>query len=460
MIEIEYKDQNILAPNFRRFLTRLQEEKDSELIRFLLNKSKDAFNDKYRSISCGNLDYGVEIEEEGDEKEKEEIKCVFTPKGKNLLTESNNTYCKKYRMEGNIGSIFKQLIEFDSSLIKCRKKVFKEFPGEIIEDIKFGFNIIDNNFLLLDPNVSYTGKISNYEFKITKFNDSQYEALVNQIKGSLSNSFKFEIVRGKDIVKYYHENSYDSTNRGGNLWGSCMRYSKTSNFIKFYAEIPECSMLILKSKNGIVGRSMLWETNFGIYMDRRYTNIDYLENSFISYAKKRQWMYKTHNNYSQTAEISAYNPLTKEYVNRNIPLVVRISNTDIQNKINEYPYCDTFSHYHFYDNILTNYNRASVKHVFTIKNTGGEKSYSNICLDSLFYNHTSLNSGNEKSNVLKTDLSNMIQDDDIHGYCSEPLVKDWEGRLRLKNLCDLIDGSYVCIYNKHSYDAFVSQKKD
>ena len=124
MIEIEYKDQNILAPNFKKFLTGLNSEKHSDLIYFLLTKNRDSFNDKYRSISCGSLDYGVEIKEEGEDDKQEDIKCVFTPKGKKLITEESGIYDRKYRMDGNIGSIIKQLIEFDSSLIKCRKKTF------------------------------------------------------------------------------------------------------------------------------------------------------------------------------------------------------------------------------------------------------------------------------------------------------------------------------------------------
>ena len=462
MIEIEYKDQDVLAPNFKQFLKSIRDNgKSSKIIDFLLNKSNDHFNDKYRSVSCGTLDYSIQFKESENDDDKEDIKCSFTPKGKKLIKDESGVYDKKYRMDGNIGSIIKQLIEYDSSLIKCNKRKIEGFDYEIIEDLKYGFCVKNNNdFLLLDPSVEKRVEVlSKYEFKITKFTDSEYEDLVNNIKGNLSNSYVFEIVKGSDIVKYYRDDTYDRINMGGTLWNSCMKSSDRSSFIEFYAKIPECSMLILKKGNYISGRALIWDTNFGVFMDRRYTSINYLENSFIQYAKDKKWMYKTHNNFEKVSEVTAYDPTTQKYSNQNIPLIVRISNPKIKTEVKKYPYCDTFGTYHYWDDLLVNYNRSSEKHIYQIKNTGGSKGLKEICLNSLFYNKTSFNSSSERSGVVKEDLSNINIDPDLYGYPATPLVKDWEGRYRLKDLCKMIDDKYVCVFNRPSFNAFMAQKE-
>lgn len=466
MKEILFKNIPVLAPNFKKLLQGFNEENSTPLISYLINTSASGFSDKYKGVSCGGLDYTdpeVEFEDESAPKAEKSILASFTPKGKNLfIDEESSYYDRKYRVEGNIGTIIKQLVEFDSTLIKCKKKEVEGIPGEVLEDLKYKFHVKDESLILLDPEAEYSGKSSNYQFKKQRFPDSMYEDLVNRIKSALSVAYSFELVSGKDIVKYYNEKYYDnSQGTRGNLHKSCMRHSQCSKFIEFYAEIPEAHMAIIKKGEKIVGRAMVWETNFGMYMDRRYTAIDFLENKFIEFAKKNKWHYKTRNSYENGDRITMYNHNTKSYDNVSyVPLVVKISNEAVKDKVEKYPYADTFQFYHMFEGLLTNYHRASPMDIWIIRNTDGGYQINNYKRSTLFYNISG--EFNDRSDEVKASLSNIIKDEDIHG-CVAPDIEtcvDFEGRTRIKNHCEVINGSYVPVYNKEAYNRFLASNND
>lgn len=463
MNEILFKNIPVLAPNFKKLLLNFNEENSTPLISYLINTSSSGFSDKYRGVSCGNLDYTdpeIDLEDGTSQKAEKNVLASFTPKGKNLFVdEESNFYGKTYRVDGNIGTILKQLVEFDSTLIKCKKKEFSD-KGVILEDLKYKFHVKDESLYLFDPEKEMDEhKESNYQFKKQRFPDSMYEDLVNRIKSALSVSYSFEIVKGSDIVKYYNEKYYDnSQGTRGNLHKSCMRHNSCSKYIKFYENIPEASMLIIKKGDKIVGRTMIWDTNFGKYMDRRYTAIDFLENKFIEYAKKNKWHYKTRNSYENGDRISMYNFHTGEYENLTyVPLIVKISNPEITDKCELYPYADTLQHYHVFENMLTNYNRASPMEVWIIRSTDG--GHQTLCdkRASMFYGISS--EPGESSGVINQTLSNIIKDDDIYGLPAKGVETcvDFEGRTRIKRHCNVINGAYVPVFNEEAYNRFKSK---
>ena len=120
--------------------------------------------------------------------------------------------------------------------------------------------------------------------------DSKIEEFVNLYKSAIDGEdlSKFELVSGKDIKKWYHENNYDQIR--GQLGNSCMRYNKCQNFLDIYTKNPEvCQLLILKSddeKDKIIGRALIWKlTDGNYYMDRIYTINDSDRLLFQDYAR-------------------------------------------------------------------------------------------------------------------------------------------------------------------------------
>lgn len=120
--------------------------------------------------------------------------------------------------------------------------------------------------------------------------DSKIEEFVNLYKSTIDGEdlSKFELVSGKDIKKWYHENNYDQIR--GQLGNSCMRYNKCQNFLDIYTKNPEvCQLLILKSddeKDKIIGRALIWKlTDGNYYMDRIYTINDSDRLLFQDYAR-------------------------------------------------------------------------------------------------------------------------------------------------------------------------------
>ena len=137
-----------------------------------------------------------------------------------------------------------------------------------------------------------------------KFTDSDVEKFVNaytaRVLFELSAFDRFEIVKGEEIKKWYHESNY--AGQGGQLNNSCMRFGRCQGFFKIYTDNPEvCQLLILKDETGkkIEGRALLWTTVDGKkFMDRIYTSKDSFIKLFSKWAKDNSYIDKgqeTHN---------------------------------------------------------------------------------------------------------------------------------------------------------------------
>jgi hypothetical protein len=120
--------------------------------------------------------------------------------------------------------------------------------------------------------------------------ESKIEEFVNLYKAAIDGEdlTSFELVSGKDIKKWYHENNYEL--RRGQLGNSCMRYNNCQDFFDIYVKNPEvCQLLILKpddDKDKIKGRALIWKLTDGkYYMDRIYTINDSDKLLFQDYAR-------------------------------------------------------------------------------------------------------------------------------------------------------------------------------
>ena len=111
---------------------------------------------------------------------------------------------------------------------------------------------------------------------------------------------RFELVKGDEIKKWYHESSYANKANGnlGPLHNSCMRFGRCQGFFKIYIDNPDvCQLLILKDETGkkIDGRALIWTTVDGKkFMDRVYVNKDSYTNLFKKWADENQCFVKVH----------------------------------------------------------------------------------------------------------------------------------------------------------------------
>lgn len=152
--------------------------------------------------------------------------------------------------------------------------------------------------------------------KDINFIDKEIEQFVNEYKTTQS-PYTFKVVKGKDITKYYHQDTYDlglyggdGNNPGRSLYGSCMRHDKCKTYFNIYEQSDDISMLCLFNDKGLlVGRALLWSNcdveNIGkiTFMDRIYTIDAALEETFKNYATSKGWWFKIRQGVNQETHV-------------------------------------------------------------------------------------------------------------------------------------------------------------
>jgi hypothetical protein len=142
------------------------------------------------------------------------------------------------------------------------------------------------------------------------FTDMAIQKFGNAYQAEIAALFifdNFRLVKGDDIKKYYHENSYATQGVGG-LGGSCMRHTVCQAFFDIYVRNPEkCNLLVLLDNNGkLLGRALVWiglrKPTDKTFMDRIYVIKQSDEELFKKYAIERGWLYK----YQQSARDAGY----------------------------------------------------------------------------------------------------------------------------------------------------------
>jgi hypothetical protein len=190
---------------------------------------------------------------------------------------------------------------------------------------------------------------------------------------SLKKEFKFEVVKGDEIIKWYYENNYDSLS--GSLGASCMRYANCCEYFDLYTDNEEASMLIMKSPSGaLLGRALIWNFNDYKIMDIIYTvsDDDFLAH-FKSLSYDNGYIHKSRQNWQNTLQFDS-----KDQKNIELKLEIKLDNF----KCDLYPYLDTFKWLDRNGN-LTNY--APQGHDFvTLSNpNGGKEPYNYLEFDEL-----------------------------------------------------------------------------
>lgn len=148
----------------------------------------------------------------------------------------------------------------------------------------------------------------------------ELENFVHEFKSKLDvDNYTLKIVEGEELRKYYHVDTYYNPTPGivdkppdGKpdprtvLMKSCLKHPEKQGYFDIYVKNPDkIKMLIMLNKKGEqVCRALIWYDVFvvdkpesptkGTLMDRIYYTNESDVNIFIDYAKKNNWMYKTH----------------------------------------------------------------------------------------------------------------------------------------------------------------------
>ena len=143
--------------------------------------------------------------------------------------------------------------------------------------------------------------------------------------------FELTIVKGSDIVKYYHQDTYAGS---GSLGNSCMKYDRCSKFLNMYSDNDIISMLIMKNDDGgLIGRALLWELDGQKVMDRIYTiNDEDYQYYFMKWADDNGYIYKKKQNWSNTLQFVSKGKDVESKIE------IQLKDWDY----NYYPYLDTF----------------------------------------------------------------------------------------------------------------------
>lgn len=136
------------------------------------------------------------------------------------------------------------------------------------------------------------------DLKIPLPKDKDIEQFVNIYKSTnIKTDFKFKLVKGNDISKYYNRVKYFASN--GSLGSSCMAEESKGTF-KIYSQNESKVQLLIyidEKSDKISGRALVWKLKDSpcearYFMDRVYTNSDSDFYKFRQYAEEKGFLYK------------------------------------------------------------------------------------------------------------------------------------------------------------------------
>lgn len=204
----------------------------------------------------------------------------------------------------------------------------------------------------------------------SKFSDSEIEKFVNQYKSIMDNKILyFNIWSGPQIIDGYRSKNYTYDGHSSNpLLNSCM--NDELRLIEFYQYVPVKLLVLLNNDGHIFGRSLIWETDKGIFMDRIYSTTAQDYYKFIDYAKNNNMIYKFENKSGD--QIKYVKDGNTSWFPMKINLKFNIEDynrEEFSGKIGDIPYMDTFIYGQ--KNILSNYEPLDNKY-YVLTDTDGD----------------------------------------------------------------------------------------
>jgi len=244
--------------------------------------------------------------------------------------------------------------EYDKWMFVNSVKVnqYIEDKGGNINSIT-SFNRYKNKIIDKYSSKAKIGRLINKIYTDT-YSTIQIEEFVQLYKKHFSTTFELlDIVKGKDILKWYDCKNYNNPDSVTELTQSCMADSVVNHFMDFYAvNDDKVQMLILYSdenKNKIDARAILWKpdlingkknTSGKLFLDRIYFNKQDHKNIMQKYADIKKWYYK---------RSGIYNPTTK----KSEDVKFELNNMKISPS-HTMPYADTLDVFDPKTNTITN----------------------------------------------------------------------------------------------------------
>lgn len=183
---------------------------------------------------------------------------------------------------------------------------------------------------------------------VHKYTCKEFEDFSNLIKYEILNTFEFKIVTGEDVRKYYNEDTYYKNT--GTLGVSCMRYNCCSDYFDIY--VDKAQMLIAFKDSKVIGRALLWTLHDGtIFMDRIYCCFDWLESTFIQYAKHNKWIIRVNNDILNDGHYLLVLTSSDDYKEA----IILREEIQLDKKYRKYPYMDSFRYFNTEQNIIKTY---------------------------------------------------------------------------------------------------------
>jgi len=219
--------------------------------------------------------------------------------------------------------VFKQYNKFEISEKKGYVRLIDTDKNRFV-DIKFG------RFL----NTLFTTFKEAFKLDLN-YNNRDIENFYNSFV-SFQNDSCIEIIelKGDEIIEAYKSENY--LYKKSTLGGSCM--TNSIEYLKLYTSNPDIvSLLAIKVYDKIVGRCLIWNTDQGKLMDKRYTCFDWVNSKFEKILEENKYIcWSTLEDYPKCRKIDIKLENFKELI-------------DI-----EYPYLDTFRYFNTVQGFLTN----------------------------------------------------------------------------------------------------------
>lgn len=293
----------------------------------------------------------------------------------NLLTErmefTKDLSDKLFKLKDFIDNEhWEDLLKFinDEDNTKDNKKIKKDVMLDLDK----------SNEYFIDLNTDRTWRVSKVlQTMLPNMGGAKIDLLTNKLKGIIRDEEfnRFEVITGEDISYYYQTNSYVSSNRPSSLHNSCMN---NKHLTEIYENCDKCSLLILKSEDDedkILGRALIWETNFGILMDRVYTVFKEDDILFELYSNKNKWYRKYDNSATNGIIVDYKNNPKRDIFEVDIHLDVRLNEM--------YAFLDIFKYYIVEESKIVNkikdteYGKSEEdgSHNYTIFNLGYSDAY-------------------------------------------------------------------------------------
>lgn len=173
---------------------------------------------------------------------------------------------------------------------------------------------------------------------------------------------KLKVVEGDEIYNWYLYSNYCPIEKG-TLWKSCMRYSDKNHYMELYAKNSNnCKLLIyLDDSDKLIARALLWfdcQDEFGNsynVMDRIYSIYDHNQELFKKWAQENGFLHKKEQSSKSERLFIKDGEITK------LNLKIKLET----NRINYFPYLDTFKYYNHFKGLLFNYESINYSYILT-----------------------------------------------------------------------------------------------